>query len=230
MEVTGSNPASPPKNVCTCQVPILGTMIPNMGTSLKNERCGIADALFSATQQRVLALIYGQPGRSFFTTELINLVGAGRGAVQRELRRLVESGLVTVSAIGNQKHYQANTSASIYKELHGIVVKTLGIAEQLKSAVEPIKDEMLLAFIYGSVASNKVKVGSDVDLLVVSDTLTLEDIYSVVENFEGKFSLRVNPTLYKGAEYKRRKTAKNPFLTKLLNGPVVWIVGDSIEH
>lgn len=86
---------------------------------------GIADALFSTTQQRVLALLFGQPERSFFTNELIGLVGAGSGAVQREVKRLVESGLVTVTRLGSQKHYQANPATPIYEELRGIVTKTL---------------------------------------------------------------------------------------------------------
>lgn len=92
------------------------------------ERMSLADALFSTTRQRVLALLFGQPGRSFFTNELICLVGAGSGAVQREVRRLAESGLVTVTRIGSQKHYQANPAAPIFEELRGIVTKTLGSA------------------------------------------------------------------------------------------------------
>lgn len=93
-------------------------------------RTSLADALFSATQQRVLALLFGQSERSFFTNELIGLVGAGSGSVQREVRRLVESGLVTVTRIGNQKHYQANPAAPIFDELRGIVTKTLGPATE----------------------------------------------------------------------------------------------------
>jgi len=31
-------------------------------------RTGLADALFSSTQQRVLGLLFGQPERSFFAT------------------------------------------------------------------------------------------------------------------------------------------------------------------
>ena len=44
-----------------------------------------ADALFSTTQQRVLALLFGQPDRSFYATELIRLVEGVSGAVWREL-------------------------------------------------------------------------------------------------------------------------------------------------
>lgn len=88
----------------------------------------VAEALFTTTQQRVLALLFGQPGRSFFTKELIDLAGGGSGAVQRELGRLQQSGLVTQTLIGNQKHYQANADAPIFVELCGIVSKMLGPA------------------------------------------------------------------------------------------------------
>ncbi len=82
-----------------------------------------ADALFTATQQRVLALLFGEPQRSYYTSELIARIGAGSGAVQRELKRLADSGLVTVNRIGNQKHYQANPDSPVFKELHSLVRK-----------------------------------------------------------------------------------------------------------
>jgi DNA-binding MarR family transcriptional regulator len=66
----------------------------------------LGDALFSSTQQRVLGLLFGQPNRSFYANELIALAGSGSGAVQREVKRLAESGLVTVVRMGKQKHYQ----------------------------------------------------------------------------------------------------------------------------
>ena len=52
----------------------------------------LADALFTTTQQRVLALLFGQASRSFFASELIELAGSGSGTVQRELKRLAASG------------------------------------------------------------------------------------------------------------------------------------------
>ena len=85
----------------------------------------LADALFTATQQRVLGLLFGEPDRSFYTSELIDRIGAGSGAVQRELKRLAESGLVTVKRIGNQKHYQANPDSPVYVELCGLVQKAV---------------------------------------------------------------------------------------------------------
>src|SRR3989337_2096874 len=85
----------------------------------------LADAIFSTTQQRVLGRIFGQPDRSFYATELIAMTGAGSGAVQRELARLEQSGLVTVHRVGTQKHYQANPESPLYHELCGIARKTI---------------------------------------------------------------------------------------------------------
>jgi predicted nucleotidyltransferase len=182
---------------------------------------GIADALFSATQQRVLALLFGQPGRSFFTNELIGLVGAGSGAVQREVKRLVESGLVTVTRLGSQKHYQANPAAPIFDELRGIVTKTLGPAEVLRAALLPLGDTVRLALVYGSVAKGSDTAHSDIDLLLVSDVLTLEQVYEALAPVEQQLGRRVSPTLYSVAEFRRRRASSNPFLTKVLAGETI---------
>ena len=114
-------------------------IMPKMGTKRLSRSHGkpvaghssVADALFTGTQQRVLALLFGQPNRSFYATELIGLANSGSGAVQRELAKLSQSGLVTVKTVGSQKHYQANANSPIYAELHGITQKTVGLAEPL---------------------------------------------------------------------------------------------------
>lgn len=101
---------------------------------------GLADALFTSTQQRVLGLLFGQPGRSFFATELIALTGSGSGAVQRELKRLASSGLVTVTRIGNQKHYQANDTSPVFEELRSLIIKTVGLADPIRQVLAPLAE------------------------------------------------------------------------------------------
>lgn len=189
-------------------------------------RTGIADALFSTTQQRVLALLFGQPKRSFFTNELIGLVGAGSGVVQREVRRLVESGLVLSTNIGTQKHYQANASSPIFKELRGIVTKTLGPAEVLRAALVSLGEAVRLALVYGSVAKGNDTAHSDIDLLIVSDTLTLEQVYAALTPVEKQLGRRVSPTLYSVADFRRRQSKGNAFLTKVLAGSTIRLTED----
>ncbi|HUK22874.1 MAG TPA: winged helix-turn-helix domain-containing protein, partial [Gemmatimonadales bacterium] len=102
------------------------------------ERASLADALFSTVQQRVLGLLFGQPERSFYTGELIQLIGAGSGAVQREIARLEKSGLITMRRSGVQKHYQANPKSPLFQELRSIARKTVALAEPLRAALSPL--------------------------------------------------------------------------------------------
>ncbi len=200
--------------------------MPNMGISeSKPSRRSLLDALFSSTQQRVLALLFCQPERSFFATEIINSVGAGSGAVQRELKKLADSELVAISRLGNQKHYQANPESPIFAELCAIMRKTVGLAEPLRQALEPRQRDIELAFVYGSVAKRQDTAKSDVDLLLVSDTLTLEQVYKLLADTEQSIKRKINPTLYTSQEFQRRIKTANPFLKRILDGEVLLLIG-----
>ena len=131
----------------------------------------LADALFPKVRQRVLAVLFGNPTRSFYANEVIALAGSGSGAVQRELARLSQAGLLTVSRQGNQKHYQANADAPVFTELRGLVLKTSGLADVLRSALLPLAPQISAAFVFGSVANQQDTAQSDIDVLVVSASL-----------------------------------------------------------
>ncbi len=83
---------------------------------------------------------------------MITLADSGTGAVHRQLVRLAESGLITATRVGNQKHYQANRDSPVFAELHGLVVKTIGIAGPLEEALALFRDRIQAAFVYGSIA------------------------------------------------------------------------------
>jgi predicted nucleotidyltransferase len=205
--------------------------MPNMGTvdGSRPRVVGLADALFTRTQQRVLSLIFGQPDRVFLQQELIEQAGSGSGAVRRELDRLTESGLVTVERVGAQKHYRANRSAPIFEELRGIVLKTVALTDPLREALRPLKKHIRLALVYGSVARGEDRAQSDIDLLVVADDLPLERLFARLDPAEKRLGRKVNPTLYTSAEYARRRRAANPFLHKILSGRHIVLMGD-IDH
>lgn len=205
--------------------------MPNMGMSTADPHApsGLADALFSGTRQRVLALLFGQPARSFYATELIGLAGSGSGAVQRELASLERAGLVTVRAVGNQKHYQANPAAPIFSELCGIVQKTVGLAQPLRDALEPLRARIDAAFVYGSVARQADHAASDVDLLLLSDTLAYADVFGALEAAAAKIGRSVNPTIVTRQDFKARLDAREAFLTRVLEQPKLWVIGGESE-
>ena len=190
---------------------------------------GIADALFTQGQQRVLAVLFGNPGRSFYANEIIALADSGTGAVQRELARLEAAGLANVTRVGNQKHYQANSSAPVFEELHGLVLKTCGLADILRAALAPLADRIIAAFVYGSIAKGADTVKSDIDLMVVSDTLSYPDLYAALERATRQLGRTVNPTLYKPQELRERVKAGNAFVQRVLAQPKLWLMGDERE-
>lgn len=212
------------------RIPFLGTNMPDMGIKQNRDetsggRPSMVEALFSSTQQRVLGLIFGQPERSFFATEVIARVGAGSGAVQRELKKLADSGLVTVTRIGNQKHFQANAAAPIFEELCALMRKTVGLAEPLREALAPAAADIDVALVYGSVAKGFATAASDVDLLVVSDALTLEALFGLLQSAEHALGRTINPTLYNREEFQRRLDEHNPFLERVLAGDTLILHG-----
>ncbi|NDB62083.1 transcriptional regulator [bacterium] len=156
----------------------MGIIIPIMRTTSPN----LSNALFSKVRQCVLALLYGQADRSFHTNEIIRLTHSGTGAVQRELEKLAAVGLITTQSIGNQKHYTANCTSPLFKELRSIVLKTFGLADVLREALAPIASQIHIAFIYGSIAKQEDTATSDVDLMLVCDNLTYADLFKLLED------------------------------------------------
>lgn len=214
-------------------MPILGIKMPRMGKSQVSDNvavkaAGLADALFTNTQQRVLGYLFGQPERSFFASELIKLTGAGSGAVQRELKQLTDSGLLTTSQVGNQKHYQAHPAAPIYEELCGIVRKTFGLAGPLREALQPLTDRIDAAFVFGSVAKKSDTATSDIDLMLISDDLSYADLFLALDAVSARLGRSVNPTLFTKKDFMRRQKTGESFVKRVLAQPKLWVIGD--EH
>ena len=185
-----------------------------------------ADALFPAVRQRVLAVLFGSPDRSFYANELIALARSGTGAVQRELASLLAAGLITVRDQGNQKHYQANAASPVFAELRGLVLKTVGLADVLRAALAPLEDQVAAAFVYGSVARQQDTAASDVDVLIVSDALGYAEVFGALESAAQTLGRAINPTLYTRAELARRRAQDNAFVTRVLDQPRIWLMGD----
>ncbi|BAN36920.1 DNA polymerase beta domain-containing protein (plasmid) [Sulfuricella denitrificans skB26] len=187
-----------------------------------------ADALFTKTQQRVLAVLFGQSQRSFYANEIITLAASGSGAVQRELARLEAAALVTVRRVGNQKHYQANPDAPIFEELRGIVLKTFGVADVLRAALQPLWPQVELAFVYGSLAKGVEHAGSDVDLMVVGSAMSNAQLLEALLPAHAQLSRAVNPTFYTPDEFAQRVHDGKSFIMRVLEQPKIFVKGS--EH
>ena len=206
-------------------LPESGMIVPEMGTLKSGRRTGLADALFTPVQQRVLGLLFGQPERRFQSAELIRLVKGGTGAVHRQLGRLTVAGLVDVTEIGNQKHYQARRDSPVFTELHGLVVKTVGIADPLRRALAALAPRIHAAFVYGSVAKGTDRASSDIDLMVISDSLRYVDVFDGAQAAEAVLGRKVNPTVMTTAQWRAKRTRGDSFVARVAAQPRILVIG-----
>jgi len=189
------------------------------------EALSVANALFSKVQQRVLALIFGHPERSFYVSEIVRSVRSGTGAVERELSRLQRSGLVSLERIGNQKHYRANRSSPVFEELQSLVVKTVALTEPLARTLAPYADRIKAAFVFGSVAKGADTADSDIDLIVIGEALSYTDLYAALQNAETVLRRKVSPIFLAPAEWRRKASRKGSFISTMSAQPKIFIIG-----
>lgn len=210
--------------------PKMGEILPKLGDRAMAKN-SLSDALFSGVQRRVLALFFGRPDRSYYAAEIVRLTQSGSGAVDRELARLLGSGLINMERVGNQKHYRANPHSPIYQELIGLVRKTVGLKEPVSDALEQFKDKIRAAFVYGSVAKGTDTAASDIDLMIVADDLSYSDIYNKLEAAEAILNRSINPNILSTGEWRKKAQKKDSFVARLNGQPKIFVLGsESVLH
>ena len=161
--------------------------------------------------------------------ELISLVGSGVGAVLRVVRRLLKGGLVIESRIGKIKLYQANKASPVFPEVHSFILKTVGLSLPLAEALEQFSDHILVAFIFGSIASGKDKSRSDVDVLIIGDNLLYSQILLSLQQVEKSIGRNISAKIMTPQEWRNKVEHNNSFTTNVLSQPRIFLKGSEIE-
>ena len=183
----------------------------------------LSDTLFGRTRGAVLSVLYGHVGEAFYLRQLARRTDIALGPVQREVRQLVDAGLVSRRIVGAQTLYSANEASPVFAEIKSLVTKTVGMHDVLYAALDPLRKEISLAFVYGSVARSGEKERSDVDLMVVGKV----DFSIVVEKLADAQKIlnrEINPTVYFVKEFSG-KVGTN-FLKTVLADQKLFIIGD----
>ena len=201
----------------------MGTKITELSTPAR--ATAMADVLFSPVQQRVLGLLFGQPERRFQSAELIRLANSGTGSTHRLLTRLAQVGLVTAQAVGNQKYYQANRDAPVFAELAGLVRKTIGLVSPIEAALAGLKGEITAAFVYGSIAKGSDHANSDIDLMVLADTLDYPRLFAALQPVEAALARKLSPSLMTPTEWRRKRAQDDSFAARIAAQPKLFVIG-----
>lgn len=185
----------------------------------------LAEILFKDYRRRVLGLLLLHPDEKYHVREIARLTGTVAGTLHKELTRLANAGVLLKETTGNQVFYQANRDCVIFNELSSILRKTSGLADVISDALAPVMDQIDFAFIYGSIAKATETSKSDVDLMVIAESLSYTDLMSFLVGAEETLGREVNPTIYDRKQVQKRLKEKNAFLTRVMEQPKIWIKG-----
>ena len=183
----------------------------------------LSDTLFGRTRGAVLSVLYGHVGESFHLRQLARLTGKSLGPVQREVRQLVDAGLVTRRIEATRTLYSANQDSPVFAEIKSVITKTIGMHDVLNSALEELRRKINLAFVYGSVARSGETARSDVDLMVVGK-VDFSTVVSNVAKAQKALNREINPTVYSVKEFQSK--LRGNFLKNVLAEKKLFIIGD----
>jgi len=181
----------------------------------------------SKVRGKVLGILFSNPQKKYYLSELARLAGASIGNVQRELGRFTRDGLIQREKKGSLVFYFLNPRHALFNEVRSLVLKTVGVEGRLRALVNQRKD-VRLALLYGSFARKEEKGESDVDLLIVSEG-KLEGLYTALSRLEAEFSREINPTAYSAGEFRRKISEGDSFVKHVLNRPHRILKGDLRE-
>jgi predicted nucleotidyltransferase len=188
-------------------------------------KSSILDALFPKARQQILAVFFMSPGREWYLSALARHLRVRPSSLQRELASLTKAGILRWRKDGNRTYYQAETASPVFEGLHGLLLRTAGLREVLIEGIEPFKDRIQVAFVYGSVARDEERAASDIDLMVIG-RVGLSELVPALKDAEDQLGRSVNPSIYPTDEFARKLAEGHHFLKAVMKGKKLFILGD----
>lgn len=180
----------------------------------------------SKARLAMLARTHLAPDQEFYLRELVRATGMAPRTIQVELDKLVQSGILAERRHGNRRYVHAGRGHPLYAAIREIVLKTAGMVPVLRAALGDAG--ILLAFVFGSVATGTAGAESDIDLMIVGNP-GLRALSPRITKVQAELGREINPVVWAPAEFRDRSRKNDPFLKRLLANPILMVVGDEHE-
>jgi predicted nucleotidyltransferase len=203
-----------------------GTIVLKMST--KSESFGSPFVLFGKTRRSILALFLTKPDKAFYLRQVARITGSGLGSVQREVENLAKGGVIARKKQGRQVFFQANTDSPVFVDLKNLIVKTSGMVDVLRDALARFGDGICAAFVYGSFAKGRERTESDVDVFIIGE-VAFDAVVSAFSEAQSRIGREINPSVYSPQEYKTKVKKGGYFITSVLKGPKIFVIGNENE-
>lgn len=180
--------------------------------------------LFSKTIRKLLAIFVANPKNRYYLRQLCVLIESSPRPLQLALRKLEMSGLLESSREANIKFYRINEKSPIYPEIKGIILKTEGIGKILRDGLKKLKN-VKCAFIYGSVAKNRERTGSDIDICIIGN-VDLTRLSVVNTQLEERLRRNVSIVTFSPEEWNQSLKEKKAFVNDIFQNKKIILIGE----
>jgi len=187
----------------------------------------LAEILSSRIRSEIFRMLFGVNGESLHMREIERRSGLSIGTIQQEVKKLLRLNLIMERKDGNRIYYQANKEHPLFAEIRSLVLKTVGLVDFFRKALEA-DPNIKLAFVFGSIARHEEKGKSDVDLMIIGD-IGLRQLTGLLSGVSGQIGREINPHTLSIKEFLKRKSGKDHFLIHVLESPKIFIIGNENE-
>ena len=186
----------------------------------------LSELLSSRVRAGIFRVLFGLHEIEVHVRELARRAGFSEATVRQELRKLKRLDVVIERRDGNRAYCRANRAHPLYAEIHSLVLKTSGLADVLRDALNVSGVDV--AFVFGSIAEGREKAHSDVDLMVIG-SIGLRKLTSLLSGVSDELGREINPHIMTRTEYRKRRMKRDHFVTSVLDGERLFIVGGENE-
>jgi DNA-binding transcriptional ArsR family regulator len=186
----------------------------------------LAEILSSRVRAEIFRILFGTGEQEYHLREIQRRAKLAIGTVQQETVKLEKLELIIRQQDGNRTYYKANIGHPLYREIHNLVLKTIGLADILRTALSI--DAIKIAFVFGSFAGGTEKSDSDIDVFIIGE-IGLRTVSKVLKGPGLKIGREINPHVMTLKEFITRKTAKEHFVKNVIDSPKLMIIGTENE-
>lgn len=153
---------------------------------------------------------FTNPDARLHLRDLASRLAVDASNLSKELRRLEREGLFRSEVNGRQTYFQIDREYPLYREMRGIVAKTIGAGPVLAQSLKKI-DGIEQAYLYGSFARNQQDAASDIDILVIGAP-NATALAEAAQKLERQLGREINYTVLTPKELNSRLARKDAFL------------------
>lgn len=184
------------------------------------------DILGNKTKVKLLRAFFTYPEKEFTESELQRIAGIPQASVHRNVKSLLENGLLDRKRIGKANLYLLNKEHILYPLLNSGFEGEKNILMELKKMIAGIvrsPPEVEMAILFGSIIKGMERADSDIDIFIVckGDKSQLEDkLKDMITVTQNKFG---NPVSLLIKHYEELDDLKARSIYKeLKNGEIIF--------